>query len=160
MNSSVFAKSRSKQIVPFFSSFRARSIRTVLSHVPSPAPASLSHISALQFVSVLPLERGEMSPLRFVWHLKSVQLSLSRCFLVSSSRMVLFSAPTASRGEASDGASFALIPSLLCREHEWDQLKKQQQRVLLATKNYLHVFSSATKSEYLKSAATMFCYEI
>lgn len=50
----------------FFSSFRARSIRAVLTHVPSPAPASLSHISALQFVSVLPLQRGEMSPLRFV----------------------------------------------------------------------------------------------
>lgn len=37
--------------------FRAQSARTVLSHVLSPAPVPFSHISALQTVSVLPLQR-------------------------------------------------------------------------------------------------------
>lgn len=40
----------------FFPPFRAPSTRTVLSHVPSPAPVPFSHISALQIGSVLPLQ--------------------------------------------------------------------------------------------------------
>lgn len=44
----------------YFFPFRAKSTRTVLSHVPSPAPVPFSHISALQIVSVLPLQRAQM----------------------------------------------------------------------------------------------------
>ena len=50
-NHPLFSKSSSKQ---FFLPFTARSIRQVLSHVPSPAPVLFSHISALQFVKCPP----------------------------------------------------------------------------------------------------------
>lgn len=59
-NSSKLEKKKLACVLFFFFPFRAKRTRTVLSHVPSPAPVPFSHISALQIVSVLPLQRAQM----------------------------------------------------------------------------------------------------